>query len=122
MAEIKYITLEDIEEINKELVKKYGGTIGFLSKSNLEFTLAKMKTAEGIYKKAAILMHGINTGHVFIDANKRTAFDAALIFLRINGINFKVDIEEAEEVLVKMAKPKGMALKEVEEWIKRHCD
>lgn len=70
---IKYLTVDDIEDINKELVKTYGGTAGFSSKGNLEFALAKMKIAEGIYKKAAVLMHGINTGHVFIDANKRTA-------------------------------------------------
>lgn len=122
MEEIQYLTIEDIEEINKELVKKYGGTAGFLNKGNLEFTLAKMKTSEGIYKKASILMHGINTGHVFIDANKRTAFDATLIFLRMNDINFKVNIEEAEEIMVKMAQPKGMTVKEVEDWIKHNCD
>ena len=121
MAEIKYLSIEDVKEVNKQLVKKYGGSVGFSNKSNLEFTLAKMKASEGIYKKAAILMHWITTGHVFIDANKRTAFDATLIFLSMNDIKFKVDIDEAEEIMVKMAQPKGMTLKEVEDWIKRHC-
>ncbi len=121
MAEVKYLTIKDIEEINKEIVKKYGGTSGFHSKGNLEFALSRMKNAQGILKKAAILMYGINTGHVFWDANKRTAFDATLIFLRMNGIDLQIEVEEAEEVLIKMAQPKGFGIKETEEWIKKYA-
>ena len=35
---------------------------------------------------AAYLFH-ISQGHAFVDANKRTAYAAAVVFLRINGVN-----------------------------------
>jgi death-on-curing protein len=113
------ITKEEIIELNKKIVEEFGGTIGLINESNLDFVLAKVKNAKDIFKKAAELVHGINIGHVFIDVNKRTAFEAAKIFLLANDIEMKTD-EEAEEFMIKMAQPEKLSIKEVEIWIKQH--
>jgi len=115
------ITKEEIIELNKKIVEEFGGTIGLINESNLDFVLAKVKNAKDIFRKAAELMHGINIGHVFIDVNKRTAFEAAKIFLLANDIEMKTD-EEAEEFMIKMAQPEKLSIKEVEIWIKKHSE
>ena len=115
------ITKEEIIELNKKIVEEFGGTIGLINESNLDFVLAKVKNAKDIFKKAAELVHGINIGHVFIDVNKRTAFEAAKIFLLANDIEMKTD-EEAEEFMIKMAQPEKLSIKEVEIWIKKHSE
>jgi death-on-curing protein len=115
------ITKEEIIELNKKIVEEFGGTIGLINESNLDFVLAKVKNAKDIFKKAAELVYGINIGHVFIDVNKRTAFEAAKIFLLANDIEMRTD-EEAEEFMIKMAQPEKLSIKEVEIWIKQHSE
>ncbi|MEO9010686.1 MAG: Fic family protein [Nakamurella sp.] len=40
----------------------------------------------GIVKKAAALLHSLTMNHALIDGNKRTAWLATVVFLRLNGI------------------------------------
>ena len=108
--------------MNKKIVEEFGGSVGLSNESNLDFVLAKVRNAKVIFRKAAELMHGINIGHVFLDANKRTAFEAARIFLLANGINLMVGVEEGEEFMLKMAQPGKLSIQDVEIWIKKHSE
>lgn len=47
-----------------------------------------------VFGKAASYLFSIARNHSFLDANKRTAASAALLFLRINGKNFDYDSDE----------------------------
>lgn len=114
------ITKEEVIELNREIVEEFGGSIGLQNESNLDFVLAKVRNARDVFRKAAELMQGINYGHPFLDGNKRTAFEAAKIFLLANGIRLKVNESEAEEYMVKIAQPKKLSIKDVEIWIKEH--
>lgn len=116
------ITKSEIIQLNKKIVEEFGGTAGLSNESNLDFVLAKTKNAKDIFRKAAELMYGINIGHAFLDANKRTAFEVAKIFLLVNGIHLKVDEEDAEKFMVKMAQPQMLSIKEVEIWIKKNSE
>lgn len=44
-----------------------------------------------IHEKAAALFHGIARNHAFIDANKRTALSATVVFYKINGYIIRAD-------------------------------
>lgn len=81
MESIIYPTIEEIIEINK----KIGSNGAMANRSNLEFTLDKVKNAKTLFKKATTLLYDIVTGHPFVDGNKRTAFVATELFLRMNG-------------------------------------
>lgn len=52
----------------------------------------------GLWRKAAALLHSIARNHALVDGNKRTAWDAAWLFLAYNGIGladgFDVDVAE----------------------------
>lgn len=65
------------------------------------------------------LLYEINTKHPFWGGNKRTAFEAAKIFLLSNDIRLKTDFEDAVNFVNKMAEGK-VTFQETVEWIKDH--
>ena len=52
---------------------------------------------------AAAYAFGICRNHPFVDGNKRVAFAALMIFLRINGVTFKPPTAEATKVMLYLA-------------------
>ncbi|MFQ6398647.1 type II toxin-antitoxin system death-on-curing family toxin [Nocardia sp. KC 131] len=74
-----------------------------------------------LINKAAALLHSIARNHALIDGNKRTAFLAAAIMLRINGEHVKPFPDAQEKAMNEIAQgdmevPRIAAL--LEEWIK----
>ena len=55
-----------------------------------------------IFEKAAALFESLGHNHPFYNTKKRTAFTALVIFLRYNGLYFKMDIKKAEDFTVDM--------------------
>ncbi|GBF76401.1 putative death-on-curing family protein [Paenibacillus sp. 598K] len=55
-----------------------------------------------IFEKAAALFESIGQNHPFHNANKRTAFTALVVFLRYNGLHFRMDTKKAEDFTVDM--------------------
>ncbi len=69
------------------LVQRYGGALGVRDPGALEAALFRPQTGyyEDIVAEAAALMESLAINHPFVDGNKRIAFAAADVFLRING-------------------------------------
>ena len=69
------------------LMQRYGGVLGLRDPGALEAALFRPQT--GYYKdivaQAAALLESLAINHPFLDGNKRVAFAAADVFLRING-------------------------------------
>ncbi len=84
------LSTNDIIEINKKVGEK--GTV--VNHGNLDFTIQKANTEKNLAKRAAILLHGVITGHVFLDGNKRTAFVSAITLIEANGK--KIVIKDAD--------------------------
>jgi len=55
-----------------------------------------------LFEKAAALFQSLGQNHAFQNANKRTAFTALVIFLRLNGCSFVMDQKAAEDFTVNM--------------------
>ena len=90
--QVRYLTADEIEDLHEQIILRYGGVGGVLSRDLLESASARPQTAilgQELYptleEKAAALMHSIIADHPFVDGNKRTAFLAAQEFLRLNG-------------------------------------
>src|SRR5262249_54210631 len=49
--------------------------------------------------QAAVLIDGISQSHPFVDANKRTATAAGLVFLRLNGYTVQYVIDPNQDEL-----------------------
>lgn len=82
-----YLTVADVLGMHMVLMQRYGGAPGVRDPGALEAALFRPQTGyyEDIVAEAAALMESLATNHPFVDGNKRIAFAAADVFLRING-------------------------------------
>ena len=82
-----YLTVADVLGMHAVLMQRYGGASGVRDPGALEAALFRPQTGyyEDIVAEAASLMESLAINHPFVDGNKRIAFAAADVFLRING-------------------------------------
>lgn len=111
--------------LHSESVAEHGGADGLRDEGLFESALARPQNLfayEGISdvsRLAASYAFGLAKNHAFIDGNKRIAFIAAGLFLRLNGWRLKADQAEATLVILSLA---SGALNEhdLAKWIERH--
>lgn len=82
-----YLTVADVLGMHTALMQRYGGATGVRDPGALEAALFRPQTGyyEDIVAEAAALMESLAINHPFVDGNKRIAFAATDVFLRING-------------------------------------
>ena len=82
-----FLTVADVLGMHAALMDRYGGARGVRDPGALEAALFRPQTGyyEDIVAEAAALMESLAINHPFVDGNKRIAFAAADVFLRING-------------------------------------
>ena len=91
MNAFHYLTVAEVMTIHAILIKKYGGPEGIRDPGALEAALYRPQTGyySGAIEQAAALVESLGMNHPFVDGNKRVAFAAMDIFLRING--YRID-------------------------------
>jgi death-on-curing protein len=87
---------------------EHGGPQGLRNVGGLESALARAPNLAAYGEPdaaalAAAYAAGIARNHPFVDGNKRTAWIAARLFLRINGIRLSYDHEDATRVMLALA-------------------
>lgn len=82
-----YLTVADVLGMHTVLMQRYGGATGVRDPGALEAALFRPQTGyyDDVLAEAAALMESLATNHPFVDGNKRIAFAAADVLLRING-------------------------------------
>ena len=109
---MKYLGAKDIVKMNVIQIKKYSPneTIGVKDPNALEMCVGQLKaTAFGeevypsVYEKAALLLIQLIKKHPFHNANKRTAFLAVFVFLKINGQLLTIKQKDAVNLVVYIA-------------------
>jgi len=82
-----YLTVADVLGMHTVLLQRYGGAPGVRDPGALEAALFRPQTGyyDDIVAEAAALLESLAINHPFVDGNKRIAFAAADVFLRING-------------------------------------
>jgi death on curing protein len=94
--------------IHDEQLAEHGGSIGLRDPGLLDSALARPLNWAGygepdIAELAAVYALAIAQNHPFVDGNKRTAYVALEVFLRLNGCRFTVGDAEAVVVMLAMA-------------------
>jgi death-on-curing protein len=81
------LTVADVLGMHMVLMQRFGGAPGVRDPGALEAALYRPQTGyyDDIVSEAAALMESLAINHPFVDGNKRIAFAAADVFLRING-------------------------------------
>lgn len=116
---VYYLKPEDLTNLNKLTVRLTGGSLGMVNEANLHFVCERAKQLKGnLHKTAAHYFYWLAyKAHAFTDGNKRTALDAMMVFLELNGYTLKTNNEELVGLALTTARGE-MTLREVEAWIK----
>jgi len=126
---IRYLSVEEVIAINVAMIQRYssGEQIGVREVGLLESAVLRRKSSAfgedanpTVYEKSAVLFASLGQNHPFHNANKRTAFTSTVIFLRYNGLQFKMDTKYAEDLTVDVVNHK-YEFEELAEVIKKHC-
>jgi death-on-curing protein len=99
---VQHLTLDEVVAFHEALVERFGGLKGVRDLGLLESALFRPRT--GYYcdlsEMAAALFESLLMNHPFIDGNKRVAFFATDVFLRLNGWKFRVEPKAAHDFLI----------------------
>lgn len=82
-----YLTSIEILALHHALIDRYGGSHGVRDMGAIEAAVFRPQCGyyANILEEAAALLESLLINHPFIDGNKRIAFAACDVFLRING-------------------------------------
>ncbi|WP_027416063.1 type II toxin-antitoxin system death-on-curing family toxin [Aneurinibacillus terranovensis] len=126
MSTWKKLEPEDIREIHKIMLQKYGGVPGEHEPGLIDYMADKpfqgyfgQDQYPGLFMKAAVYMYGFATSQYFVDGNKRTAYGCAAVFLELNGYSLMVNDDEMYRVCKNVAN-KAMSLDELAAWLEKY--
>lgn len=103
-----WLSRELILAVHDEQLAQHGGSSGTRDMGLLESALARPlnRAAYGdpdVPELAALYAIALARNHPFVDGNKRTAYVALELCLRLNGLRFPVSDAEAAVVMLQLA-------------------
>ncbi|MGE3728122.1 MAG: type II toxin-antitoxin system death-on-curing family toxin [Candidatus Sericytochromatia bacterium] len=119
----KHFSKEQILQIHKRLIERFGGSHGVLSEHMLESTMGALEMAchyqtLSTYQIAAKYAHRFIQNHCFIDGNKRIGPALGITYIRLNQGTFSAS--NAEVVSMALAVAQGeMDEEHLADWFKR---
>ena len=98
-----YLTTADVLAMHAVLVKRYGGADGVRDFGALEAAVFRPQSGyyADVVQEACALLESLLITHPFVDGNKRTAFAACDVFLRINGLRIAASWEKLYELMLR---------------------
>ena len=87
----------------------HGGASGVRDQGQLESALARPRqhyayaNSPSVIEMAALYTAGIVRNHPFVDGNKRTGFVIGVLFLELNGFDFKASEADATQAVMGLA-------------------
>jgi death-on-curing protein len=105
-----FLTKRLVLAIHRDQLESFGGRPGLRDESLLESALEQPRvTFEGellhptVFDQAAAYLFHIAQNHPFVDGNKRVAFAAMDVFLRLNGYVLKLPDDRAYQLVMDAA-------------------
>jgi len=107
--------------MHQVLLEEFGGTDGVRDLGALESALMRPQLGyyDTLIDEAAALMESLAMNHPFVDGNKRVAFFATDVFLRLNGWFLKVDPEPAHRFIVGLLEKNQCDFDHLLPWVRR---
>lgn len=103
-----WLSRDLILAVHDEQLAEHGGASGIRDPGLLDSALARPANraaygAPDIAELAAVYAIALVRNHPFVDGNKRTAYVALELCLRLNGLRFPVSDAEAAVVMLQLA-------------------
>ena len=109
-----FLSRQEVLEIHRDQIERYGGSAGVRDMKLLESALAMPQAGAGgqyfhadLFEMAAAYLFHIVKNHPFLDGNKRVGAIAAFIFLKLNGLTLRVSNEAFEKLVLSVAQGKA---------------
>lgn len=113
MQEPYFLNQSQIGRIHWDVIHIYGGSDGLRDAGLLESAIAQPSARYGgeylhrdHFEMAAAYLFHLVSNHPFIDGNKRVGAGAAIIFLKLNGIEIEADQDGLVEITLAAASGK----------------
>jgi death-on-curing protein len=122
-------SVEDVLALHDDIVSEYPDThSGVANRGDIEFALSYINeesfdtVPETIHEKAFHLLRLLVANHPFVDANKRTALNTAVMFYFLNGYRFEYD-DEIRSILKRFgADEAAVDEEETVEYLRSHTE
>jgi death on curing protein len=124
-----YLSLGDVIALHALVMERTGASPmplrdeGLLESAIMRPQMAAHYADADIIRQAALLAVGISQAQAFMDGNKRTAFAASDVFLRLNGFRVQGDSVELAKKLERVAARQEdleTATTGFEHWLREH--
>ncbi len=122
----RFLSAEEVVQINREVVERYGGSAGVLNGNMLRSAVYQPQASYGgeplypdLFAQAAAYLISVALAHAFHDGNKRTAFACVIVFLRLNGVRLKMRHRAAERLVMNVVTKEMRSWEEVSEILRK---
>ncbi len=107
-AEPLWILERVVLAVHDQLLAAHGGATGLRDAGALESALARPRqhyaySSPDLIELTALYTAGLVRNHPFIDGNKRTGFAIGIVFVELNGFDFKASEEDATQAVLALA-------------------
>lgn len=117
---LDYLTVADVLTMHSVLMKRFGGALGVRDPGAIEAALFRPQTGyyDDIVAQAAALLESLAVNHPFVDGNKRIAFAAADVFLRINGWRLERASTQIHAEMIQMFESGTFDIAHLDPWLR----
>ena len=117
---VQFLSLDEVLVIHEKSIERFGGASGIRDHGLLESALFRPRTGyyNDLVEMAAALFESLILNHPFIDGNKRVAFFATDVFLRINGWKFSIKTDPAYKFLIGLLENNECSYNNLLPWIR----
>lgn len=119
---VQFLSLDEVEAIHQRLIEVFGGPAGIRDRGLLDSALHRPQSGyyADLVEMAAALFESLLMNHPFVDGNKRVAFFATDVFLRLNGWRIVVDADEAHSYLIGLLERGECNFDALQRWLRTH--
>jgi death on curing protein len=119
-----YLTALEVTVMHGALMKRYGGKLGLRDAGALESALFRPQSGyyEDLVWEAAGLFESLAMNHPFVDGNKRIAFAAVDVFLRVNGLRIRAKPESIFKWMTGHLDSHTFSISNIEPWLRKHIE
>lgn len=119
-SDVLFLTRDEVLALHERLIEVFGGPPGVRDLGLLESALFRPQTGyyADLAEMAAALFESLLMNHPFVDGNKRVAFFATDVFLRLNGWKLTVEAHRAHRFLIDRLEAGEADFSHLLEWIR----
>lgn len=123
---MKQLSVRQVVRLHEMIIDASGGSRGVRDMGAVESAIAQPRMSFGgqelyptLAEKAAALSFSLINNHPFVDGNKRIGYEAAVVFVELNGFTISGSVDEKEAAVLAVAAG-AMGRDEWTQWLREH--